>query len=281
MSETKSILITGCSSGIGLAAADELTKRGYRVIASCRKERDVKTLKESGFEHVLHLDLANSQSIQSAVRQTLEICDGKLFALFNNGAYGLAGAVEDISRDALRRQFEANVFGTHELTCLLLPHMLKMPDARIIQNSSVLGFIAAPNRGAYVASKFALDGLSSTLRMELKGATVKCIMIEPGPIKSRFRENALKVFNKEINVEKSRHQAMYARALKRLERKEESSMTFTLGAEAVVKKLVHALESRRPKNYYRVTVPTHLMFILDKILPSKWLDAFIIKNSSP
>ena len=275
----KAILITGCSSGIGLAAALTLQERGYKVIASCRQEKDVSLLQQRGLQYVILLDLSNSDSIQNAVEQVLGICEGRLYALFNNAAYGLPGAVEDLTRDALRRQFETNVFGTHELTCRLLPILLGQSDARIIQNSSVLGVVAMYNRGAYVASKFALEGLTDTLRLELADTAVKVSLIEPGPIMSRFRQNALRHFEQDIDIENSRHKKMYQQGLERM-KKQGPSMRFTLPASAVVDKLVHALESPRPKPRYYVTFPTYFIGYLKRLLPTRGLDWVVRKLGS-
>lgn len=279
MTAARSILITGCSSGIGLEAARTLHKRGYRVFASCRKSEDVQRLREEGLADALQLDLNSSESIQTAVEQVLSATGGELFALFNNGAYGLPGAVEDLSREALRRQFETNLFGTHELTCRLLPAMLKQADARIVQNSSVLGLVAMFNRGAYVASKFALEGLTDTLRLELRGTCVKVVLIEPGPILSQFRKNALAQFQREVDVSRSRHRTLYESALRRLTQ-EGPAAPFTLPPSAVVDKLLLALEKPRPKPRYYVTFPTYLMGFLRRILPTRLLDRIIARLGS-
>ncbi len=271
--QEKSILITGCSSGIGLCAALTLQARGYRVIASVRQTKDIENLKSQGLRQVIQLDLMSSASIEAAVEETLSLCDGKLFALFNNGAFGQPGAVEDLSRDTLRKSFECNLFGTHELTRRVLPHMLRMEDARIIQNSSVLGFCAMPMRGAYNATKFALEGLSDTLRMELHGSGVKVILIEPGPIRSNFRRNALREMQENIDIAASRHKLMYENAYERLN-KEAATSRFTLGPEAVVDKVILALEKRRPKERYFVTTPTWIAGVLKRMLNTKNLDAF-------
>lgn len=276
---SKSILITGCSSGIGLQAARTLRERGYRVFASCRKQADVDRLRGEGFADALVLDLASSDSIQAAVEQVVERTSGEIFALFNNGAYGLPGAVEDLPRAALRRQFETNVFGTHELTCRLLPTLLQQPDARIVQNSSVLGLVAMFNRGGYVASKFALEGLTDTLRLELHGTSVKVVLIEPGPILSDFRKNALAVFQREIDMASSRHQALYKAALERLN-KQGAAAPFTLPASAVVDKLILALERPRPKPRYYVTKPTYVMGVLKRLLPTSLLDQVVRRLGS-
>lgn len=276
---SKSILITGCSSGIGLQAARTLRERGYRVFASCRKGGDVARLKDEGFADALVLDLASSRSIQEAVEEVLERTAGQLFALFNNAAYGLPGAVEDLPRDALRLQFETNVFGTHELTCRLLPTLLQQADARIVQNSSVLGLVAMFNRGAYVASKFALEGLTDTLRLELHGTSVKVVLIEPGPILSDFRKNALAAFQQEVDTQNSRHHALYQAALERLN-KQGAAAPFTLPASAVVDKLILALERPKPKPRYYVTTPTYVMGAFKRLLSTAMLDRMIRRLGS-
>lgn len=279
VTQKRAVLITGCSTGIGLDAAMTLQERGFRVIASCRKAADIEPLQAKGLETVIQLDLAFTESIERGVAQTLELTGGKLYALFNNGAYGQPGAVEDLTRDALRRQFETNFFGTHELTRLLIPTFLQQDDARIIQNSSVLGFIGAPYRGAYVASKFALEGLTDTMRLELAGTPVKCVLIEPGPIISRFRQNALAAMQASIDIENSRHAALYRKTIERLS-KEGPGMKFTLPESAVTKVLLHALESPRPRARYRVTVPTHLTHALKRILSTRMFDRFMLKFGS-
>jgi len=196
------VLITGCSSGIGYVTAKGLRARGYRVLASARKPEDVERLKQEGFEAV-RLDLDDPASIENAVEQVLAMTGGTLDALFNNGAWGQVGAVEDLSRDVLRAQFETNLFGTQELTNRILPVMRRQGHGRILYNSSVLGFIALPYRGAYVASKFALEGLADCLRLELHGTGIHVVLIEPGPILTRFRENAYRKFKENIDAEHS------------------------------------------------------------------------------
>lgn len=273
MPNNKSILITGCSSGIGLCAARLLQERGYLVVAGVRKEEDIEKTKAVGLKHVIQLDLDSSESIERAVEQTLKICDGNLFALFNNGAYGQPGAVEDLSRDTLRKSFESNLFGTHELTTRLMPTFLKQNDARIVQNSSVLGLCAMPMRGAYNATKFALEGLSDTMRLELVNTPVKVILVEPGPILSDFRKNALLALEANVDFTNSRHSELYNMALARLKR-EGAASKFTLGPEAVVDKLILALESKSPAARYYVTTPTWIVAILKRILGTSLLDKF-------
>lgn len=274
MSTGKIIFITGCSTGIGYTTADELRKRGHRVICSARQLEDVARLRAEGHE-CLHLDLADSASIHSAVEQLLAMTGGKIDALFNNGAFGQPGAVEDLSREALRHQFETNVFGTQELTNLIIPVMRQQGSGRIIYNSSVLGFIAMKFRGAYNASKFALEGLADTLRLELRGSGIHVILIEPGPITSRFRHNALAMYRKHIDPQSSCHRHTYLAMEARLQ-KPGPAAPFTLPATAVSAKVIHALESQRPKIRYAVTVPTHLFAALKRLLPTAWLDRIVV-----
>lgn len=266
-----SVLITGCSSGIGLEAALLLQKSNFLVVASCRNQADVAKVKNLGVHHVVQLDLSDSASIEQGLKETLEVTGGSLFALFNNGAYGQPGAVEDLPVDVLRQQFEVNVFGTHDLTTRVVKLMLAQGYGRIVQNSSVLGLVAAPFRGAYNSSKFALEGLTDTMRMELSDTPVKVSTIEPGPIVSAFRANALKALQSNIDVNNSRHQKGYQQAIERLTKVGPAS-SGTLPASAVVDKLLHALESPRPKPRYYVTWPTYAAVLMRRVLPTWILD---------
>lgn len=271
----KTILITGCSSGIGFDAAVTLKNRGHQVIATARNPADVTRLVQLGLTS-LQLDLADSISIQQAVKQMLELTGGRCDVLFNNGAFGQPGAVEDLSREVLRYQFETNLFGTHELTNLLLPIMRQQGQGRIIYNSSVLGLVAMRYRGAYNASKFALEGLASTLRLELHGTGIHIALIEPGPILTNFRQNSLTLYKKNIDAEHSVHRETYKIMEERLQ-KEGAAVAFTLPAQAVTEKVIHAVEANRPKRHYYVTFPTYLFGILKRILPVSWLDYLLRK----
>ena len=269
----KSILITGCSSGIGLCLARGLQEKGYRVFASVRRAQDIMPLQEAGLES-LQLDLDSSESIKSALSNILEKTNGKLFALVNNGAYGQPGAVEDLSRDVLRQQFETNVFGTQELTNLVLPVMRKQNAGRIIQIGSLLGFVSLAYRGAYNASKYALEGLTDTLRLELRDTNIHVSLVQPGPIVSRFRDNAYAAYKKNINPEASAHKEFYLAMQARLEGKK-GKMPFTLPPEAVLKRVIHALQSSRPKIRYSVTFPTYFFQAMKRLLPDRWLDTVL------
>ena len=273
-SKVKSVLITGCSSGIGLCLAKGLRDKGYRIFPTVRTHEDLKNLQELGFE-ALFLDLSSSDSINAAILKLYEMTDS-LYALINNGAYGQAGALEDISRKALDKQFQSNVFGWHELTNLVLPKMRKLNSGRVIYISSVLGFVAMPFRGSYVASKFAIEGLVSTLRLELSNTNIKFSLIQPGPIESKFRQNAYLAFKENVDISNSHYLDRYQLMIKRL--KSGNNVKFTLPPKAVLKCTLHALESKKPKNYYRVTFPTKLFALLGNILPSSWVDIILNKS---
>ncbi len=274
MDRSRSVLITGCSSGIGYCAAQTLKQRGYRVFASARKPQDVERLSDEGLEG-LRLDLNDSNSIQAAMDELLARTGGSLYALFNNGAYGQPGAVEDLTRDVLRAQLETNLLGWLELINRVVPIMRSQGYGRIIQNSSVLGLVALPFRGAYIASKYALEGLSDALRQELKPSGIWVCLIEPGPIESRFRANSLIALEKHINIEDSVFRDSYVRAIERL-RKQGPAVPFTLPSQAVVTKLIHALESRRPKPRYYVTFPTYLLATLKRIAGTRLLGRILL-----
>ena len=274
----RNVLITGCSSGIGYCVAKGLRERGYQVFASARKQEDVERLESEGFK-TLKLDLANAESVQDAVYELMLRTNSELYAVFHNGAYGQAGALEDLSREALEQQFAANVFGWHQLTTMLMPMFRQRNEGRIIYNSSLLGYIALPFRGAYNASKYAIEGMADTLRLELADTDIKVSLIEPGPIESRFRANALQSLKEHVSIDQSVHRLKYQGAIKRLE-KVEPAAPFTLPPEAVLAKVILALESPSPKARYPVTVPAHLFWILRRILPTGWLDKILLRISS-
>lgn len=267
----KTILITGCSSGIGLCAAQTLKKRGYRVFATARKQVDVDRLQDLGLESLL-LDINDSTSIANALQQLLEKTDGTLDALFNNAGYAQPGAVEDLSRDMLRTQFETNVFGTIELTNLVIPIMRRQGYGRIIFNTSILGIIAMPYRGAYNASKFALEGFANTLRLELRDTPLHVSAIAPGPIASKFRINAQKSYQETLQGKTSVHSTLYKKMENFFFAPEEGERPFTLQPDAVVDNLIHALESKHPRAHYYIGFPAKLFVQLRRWLPDLALD---------
>ena len=274
---SRSVLITGCSSGIGRVAADTLRERGYRTFATARQAEDVERLAADGHES-LRLDLTDARSIDAALDEVLDRTSGRLYGLFNNGGFGQPGAVEDLRVEVLRAQFETNVFGWHAVARRVLPGMRAAGEGRIVQNSSVLGLVTLRYRGAYNASKFAIEALTDTMRLELRGSGVYVSLIEPGPILSRFRANAFEAFKRNIDVESSPHRDVYRAVVQRLA-DEDKEAPFTLPESAVVTKLLHALESPRPKARYHVTVPTHALAFLKRVLPTRWLDTVLHRIS--
>lgn len=267
---SKTILITGCSSGIGLCCARGLAARGWRVLASCRRDEDAARLRADGLE-CLTIDVADAESVRRGAEAVLALTGGRLDALFNNAGYGQPGAAEDLGRDALRAQFETNLLGPWDLTRRLLPAMRAQGGGRVVFNSSVLGFAAMRYRGAYNASKYAIEGLCDTMRLEMAGSGIAVVLLEPGPIASRFRANALTHFLANVDPEASAHRAAYRAELARLQ-KQGAAAPFTLPPEAVLAALVRALEARRPAARYRITVPTRVFWVLKRLLPTAALD---------
>jgi NAD(P)-dependent dehydrogenase (short-subunit alcohol dehydrogenase family) len=276
MTTPRTILITGCSTGIGYACALGMKARGWRVFATARKPEDLQRLEGQGLE-ALYLDYAEPESVTACAEEVSKRTGGKLDALFNNGAYGQPGAVEDLKREVLEAQFAANVFGWHQLTRACMPMFRANQSGRIVQCSSVLGLVALKWRGAYNASKFAIEALSDTMRLELRGSNIHVVLIEPGPIASRFVERSLEAFNANIDEANSHYKKAYAHQRARLGRG--GSARYKLGPEAVLEKLVHAVESDRPRARYFVTRPTTYMAVARRILPQRMLDYLLNKAS--
>ncbi len=275
--EPKSILITGCSSGIGYDAAHGLTGRGWRVFATCRAEADCKRLRSEGLES-FRLDYEDTASITEALQEALSRTGGTLDALYNNGAYALPGAVEDLPTDGLRAIFETNLFGYHELTRQVIPVMRTQGHGRIINCSSVLGLVAIKWRGAYVATKFALEGMTDALRLELRGSGIGVSLIEPGPITAKIRVNSIPHFEKWIDWEGSPHAEEYRTTLVKRLYEDRGSDPFELPPSAVTRKLIHALEANHPRPRYYVTKPTYMMGALRRVLPTWLLDVILSKG---
>ena len=271
----RTILITGCSSGIGLASARVMKARGWRVIATARRDDDLAMLRADIGVEAMYVEMSEPQSVAQCAERALALSGGRIDALFNNAAYGQVGAIEDLSVDVLRRQFEVNLFAQHDLTQRILPNMRQQGHGRIVQCSSVLGLVAAPFRGAYCASKFAMEALSDSLRIELKGSGVHVSLIEPGPIRTRFVETALANFVQTIDIPASPHRAIYEARLERM--KQGGNDAFKLEPEAVAAKLVHAVESTRPKKRYYVTKPTYFAAVLKRVAPQETIDWFVQK----
>ncbi len=277
MSSPRTILITGCSSGIGYDAAHGLKARGWRVFATCRQQADCDRLQSEGLESFL-LDYSDEASIEAAVAEVQARTGGTLDALYNNGAYACPGAVEDLPRSALREIFEVNLFGYHDLTRRVIPMMRAQGAGRIINCSSVLGLVGMRWRGAYVATKFAMEGLTDVLRVEMRGTGIAVILIEPGPIPTLIRQNSIPHFEKWVKWESSARSEEYRSLLSRLYHPKTGPDPFELPCSAVTAKLIHALESPRPRPRYYVTKATHLMGFARRILPTRLLDWLIARS---
>lgn len=264
----KTILITGCSSGIGLDAARTLHRRGWRVFATCRREEDCAALRDEGLES-FRLDYADPASVDAAMAEALSRCDGALEAVFNNGAYGLPGAVEDVSREALAAIFEANLFGPHQVARRALPVMRRNGRGRVVNCSSVLGFAHLRFRGAYTATKHAMEGLTDTLRLELRGTPIEVVLIEPGPIRTPIREKARAYYEQWIDKEGSAWREHYETVLEpRLYAPDPPRTRGELDPGAVTAKLIHALESPRPRARYYVTGLTYGARLVRILVPA-------------
>jgi NAD(P)-dependent dehydrogenase (short-subunit alcohol dehydrogenase family) len=274
-SENRSVLITGCSSGIGMATAQVLKTRGWNVIASARKTEDVQRLKDSGLR-AIRLNIADPVSIADALNDTLTLTGGRLDALVNNAGIAIPGAVEDLSSEVLQRQFDTNFFGTLELTNAALPLMRRQGQGRIVMISSILGRVAMPWRGAYNASKFALEGITDTLRLELRGTGIKIILVCPGPVASRFRDSSLANFDEYLDAASSPHKDSYTR-LKAQTGEKKANTPFTVPPETVADKIAYVLENSNPRARYYVTVPAYALAFLRCVLPTRWMDALLAR----
>lgn len=271
----QSILITGCSTGIGLEAARTLKNRGWRVLATARRPADLERLeREHGLE-ALALELKDEGSIARCADEALRRTDGKLYALYNNAAYGVIGAMEDIPAAVLRDQLEVNVIAANELTRRIVPAMRREGRGRIVMCSSVLGIVSGPYRGAYAASKFALEALSDSLRVELRPAGIHVSLLEPGPIETHFLATTVSTFASQVETERSAHKEAYDRRLANMQ--SGKSSPFKLGPEAVVAKLVHALEAPRPRSRYRIGLMTKGAYLLKRLLPDALLDRVVTR----
>lgn len=276
MPPEKSILVTGCSTGIGREAARTLKARGWRVIATARKDADLANLRSSLDVETLPLELADPASIASCASAALDLTGGKLGALYNNAAYGVIGAMEDITADVLRRHLEINVVGPHELTRRIIPAMRASGGGRIVNCSSVLGLISGPYRGPYCASKFALEAMTDAMRSELAGTGIFVSTLEPGPIATEFLPTAVATFKANVAVDASPHRATYEQRIKSMETDTQGFLK--LGPEAVVRKLVHALESPRPKPHYMISPHTYAISLAKHLLPRRIVNALMARS---
>ncbi|MEA3354695.1 MAG: SDR family NAD(P)-dependent oxidoreductase [Campylobacterota bacterium] len=264
------ILITGCSSGIGLETALYLKQKGYRVFASARDQEDIDILIDNGFE-TFYLDVTKHQTITDTLNNILNLTEGKLDVVFNNAGFGQPGAVEDIRTDILKEQFETNVFGLHEVTRQVLPIMYAQGYGKIIQHSSVLGLISLKFRGAYNASKYAIEGLTDTLRLELLDTNIDVTLLNTGPVTSKFRENAVNKLKNNIDMENSRFKGTYEQNIK----KNKSNVPFNLEAVEVAKVVERIIRTNNVKPRYYITKATYILGYLKRVLSTNSLDKIL------
>lgn len=275
----RSVLITGCSTGIGRAAALLLRERGWSVFPTVRKTRDFEELKAQGFDPVM-LDVAEEGSVRAATEEVLKRNGGVLGAVVNNAGFGQPGAVEDLTRDALRQQFEVNLFGLQDITNRLVPVFIHQGYGRIVQISSVLGRITIPMMGAYCASKHAVEALTDALRMELAGTGIGVSLVEPGPIVTAFRDTSHALAKRQVENVHSRFLDYYRRQIERDSERSRPERAFELPPEAVAQKILHALESPRPKRRYRVTLVSYAGEVMRRVWPDAWMDWIMSKRLS-
>ncbi len=275
--QDKSVLITGCSTGIGAATSQVMRERGWRVIPTARKKEDLDKLRADGFSPV-HLELADAGSVAKCVEETLQLTGGKLGGLVNNAGFAQTGAVEDLSREVLRQQFEVNLLGMQDLTNRLIPMFRKQGWGRIVNISSVLGRVSLPFMGSYCATKFAMEALSNAMRVELHGSGIGVMIIVPGAIISEFRHNAAARAQESLDLERGRHGKYYEKEIQRRIRQQKKPDAFTKPPEAVAKKIVHALESTSPKRRYCVTIPAYLGAFASRFLPDWMFDRALARK---
>ncbi len=273
---SRTILISGCSSGIGLTAATTLKKRGWRVLATARKAEDLARLEQQLGIEAFEMELSDIGSINRCADAVLAKTGGRLDALYNNAAYGIVGAMEDVSGEVLRKHLDVNVVGTHELTRRIVPVMRAQGHGRIVTCSSVLGLVSGPYRGAYCASKYAVEAMTDAMRYELRGSGIFVSLLEPGPIETQFLPSTLRQFNATIDVAHSPHKAEYEKRLAAMA--DNKSSFLKLGPATVVKSLIHALESPRPRVRYRISPHTYAISALRRILPGRMLDLMLSRS---
>lgn len=270
---TKNVLITGCSSGIGYHTAKHLDELGYTVVACCRKNKDLQKLESENIKTIL-LDLNDSNSIQIGFEQALDHFNGHLDILINNAAFAQAGAIEDLNRNELKEQFETNVFGLCELSNLAIKSMRQQSNGMILNIGSILGIVAIPFKGAYVASKFALEGLTDTLRLELSQTPINVVLLDPGPVESNFRMNAKSRFQQTVAQKDSFFKTMYSKALSKTG---EEKLAMSVEPQSVAKKIAQIIRKKKPKPRYFITLPAYGLMIAKRILPTKLLDKILVK----
>ena len=266
------IVITGCSTGIGLETAKYLKIQGLNVYPTAREQKDVDMLLDLGFKNAMKLDVRDSSEISSVIQRVVEN-DNKIDIWFNNAGYGQVGAIEDLPTDILKEQFDTNVFGLHECTRQIIPIMRKQGYGKIIQHSSVLGLISLFGRGAYNASKYAIEGLTDTLRLELHNTDIHVSLLNTGPVTSNFRNTAMRKLKENIDIKNSIFKEQYQKNLSA----DKSTVPFNEEADSVAKVVHQIILSKKPKPRYYITKATYILGYLKRILSTSLLDRVLLK----
>lgn len=272
---SRAVLITGCSSGIGRATAQRLNDAGWTVYATARRRDALAELEQAGC-HALALDVTDEQSMRLAV-QVVEDREGAVGALVNNAGYSQSGAVETVPLQALRAQFETNVFGLVRMCQLVLPAMRAQRSGRIVNLSSMGGKLTFPGGGAYHASKHAVEAISDALRFEVRGFGVDVIVIEPGLIRTDFGATAGQGIPRDAGAGDDPYAAFNDAVGVASESAYERGPLARLGGppEAVARTIAAALDARRPRSRYTVTVSAKVMIAQHALLPDRAWDAFM------
>jgi NAD(P)-dependent dehydrogenase (short-subunit alcohol dehydrogenase family) len=260
------ILVTGSSTGIGRATALEAAARGHRVFASARRLESVADLVAKGITP-LALDVTEPATISEAVQEALR-SEGRIDALVNNAGYGQYGAVEDVSLEEWRAQFEVNVFGALAVLRAVLPGMRAARGGTVVNVSSVAGRVAVPFAGAYSASKHALEAISDALRVELAPWGIRVVLVEPGPISTRFGDRAREATARIFGAS-GPYSGFYGAA------ESASNREFQLGKrgpDLVARVIVGAIDSKRPKTRYRIAPLARILVPLKTLASDRFLD---------
>jgi NAD(P)-dependent dehydrogenase (short-subunit alcohol dehydrogenase family) len=270
---SKAVLITGCSSGIGRAAAERLASNGWNVYASARRIEDIKDLADRGCKTIA-LDVTDEGSMAAAAR-TVEEAEGAIGALVNNAGYSQSGALESVPMDLVRRQFETNVFGLVRLTQLVLPGMRRQRWGRIVNLSSMGGRLTFPGGAFYHATKHAVEALSDALRFEVRGFGINVSIVEPGLIITRFGEAAVASMDPKPADDPAYAEFNAAVAKNTVGAYEGGMSKLGAGPEAVAKVIERAITARRPKPRYVVTASARVMIGLHGVMTDRTWDRFL------
>ncbi|MHB9144984.1 MAG: SDR family oxidoreductase [Symbiobacteriia bacterium] len=268
--ESPVVLITGCSSGIGRDLARRLGDAGYRVVATARRPESLKDLKAT---FTLPLDVQDAAAVTRTVEQVITAF-GRLDVLVNNAGYSQAGALEEVSDEALQQVFDVNLYGPMRLVRAVVPHMRRQRSARIIQVSSIAGRVAMPLSGAYCGTKFALEAMTDSLRLELRQFGIKVVLVEPGAIRTEFertlRDRAEALF---ISPD-SPYRQLYTAS----NNLSDSLLKSAPGPEVVSAVIQRAIESRHPKARYSMPAGQALQIQIARLLPDTLRDHLLASS---